>query len=135
MGAHGNQDLFAIKLNSESDYVYPEDIEGDWNLVFLDACSCLKTDKFAKAFNILVHPNKAILGWASNVQFIASSLWWDKFSEYAGEMKLDEACNLAIENMDKSEKGLIVPQIMMYGDGDWDGVAKIAEIAKKDNKK
>lgn len=104
-------------------------------MVFLDACSCLKTDKFAKAFNILGHPNKAILGWASNVQFIASSLWWDKFSEYAGEMKLDEACNLAIDNMDKSKEGLIVPQIMMYGDGDWDGVAKIAEIAKKGNKK
>ena len=50
-------------------------------------------------------------------------------------MKLDEACNLAIDNMDKSKEGLIVPQIMMYGDGDWDGVAKIAEIAKKDNKK
>mgnify|MGYP001639825753 FL=1 len=105
-----------MRQNDESQYVYPREISGNWHLVFLDSCSCLATDRFARAFNVLGHNRRAIMGWYKDIDHRGSSQWWNYFYAYAGNMGLRDACLKAAGKVDNWST-----PIKMYGDKSWNG--------------
>ena len=114
--AHGDPYVFTMIKNDESQYIYPREISGNWHLVFLDSCSCLATDRFARAFNVIGHNRRAIIGWYKKIDHRGSSQWWNYFYAYAGNMGLRDACLKAAGKVDNWST-----PIKMYGDKSWNG--------------
>lgn len=114
--AHGDEWEFAIRNGVPSTYIHPREISGNWHLVFLDSCSCLATDRFARAFNVIGHNRRAIIGWYKDIDHRGSSQWWNYFYAYAGNMGLRDACLKAAGKVDNWST-----PIKMYGDKSWNG--------------
>lgn len=115
--AHGNSNLFTMKTGDSGRYIYPEDISGNWHLVFINGCSCMATDSFADAFNTVGYSNRATLGWYETVTIGAAEEWWSHFYPIAGSTNLRSACLSAADQCAGSTP------IRIYGDKTWDGKA------------
>ena len=115
--AHGNPNLFTTKSGDSSQYIYPDDISGNWHLVFIDSCSTGASDNFARKFNTVGYSNRAYLSWYKTVTVGASREWWGYFYQYAGNSGLRSACLAAADRCSNSTP------IRMYGDKEWNGKA------------
>lgn len=115
--AHGSSSVFALENGNSSTYVYPDEISGNWHLVFLDSCSCMATDNFADAFNTVGYNNRATLGWYNTIEHVNSADWWSNFYPKVGTTNLRSACLSAADQCEGSTP------IRMYGDKAWDGKA------------
>lgn len=61
---HGNNIGGNLSFDSsEGTKIYPNDIRGNWHLVFIDACYSKDNNQFAQAFKITGYSNRAYLGW------------------------------------------------------------------------
>lgn len=117
VNAHGNADLFTMQNCNPNQYIYPSDISGYWHFVFLDCCSCLATDKFARAFQTVGYSNRSTLGWYENVTVGGAEEWWWNFSNVAGSTNIRSACLTA------ADRSTNYTPIRIYGDKTWTGIA------------
>lgn len=116
--AHGNEYVFVMNDPDSSTAISPSDISGNWHLVFLNACSNLKTDSFAQAFKTTsAYQNRAILGWYHIVTNAGASEFLENFYKYVGSMGLRDACLAAAAECEYSTP------IRIYGDTSWYGWA------------
>lgn len=115
--AHGNSSAFTLEKDNFDRYIHPEDISGNWHLVFLDSCSCLATDAFATRFNTVGYSNRATLGWYNNINHTDSADWWSHFYPIAGSTNIRSACLSAADQCTGSTP------IRIYGDKAWNGYA------------
>lgn len=117
VSAHGNPNLFTMQSGNQSQYIRPTDITGYWHFVFLNSCSCMSTDAFARAFKTVGYSNRASLGWFNTVTFAGSEEWWSYFVNQAGTTNLRAACLAAADRCSNSTP------IRIYGDKTWNGRA------------
>lgn len=115
--AHGTQNWIEVVQGDSSTYIYPNEISGNWHLVFLDSCSCNATNAFATKFHTDGYSNRATLGWYTIIQHVDSADWWWRFNDVAGTTNLRAAC------LDAAGKCSGSTPIRMYGDTSWSGYA------------
>lgn len=115
--AHGGSDNFTMENYDANQYVFPSDITGYWHFVFLNSCSGMATDVFARAFKTTGYNYRASLGWFNTVSNVASAEWWGYFKNVAGTTNIRSACLAAADQCSHSTP------IRIYGDKTWDGKA------------
>lgn len=113
--AHGTKDWIEIVQGDGDTYIYPNEISGNWHLVFLNCCSCNATNKFATKFHTDGYSKRATLGWYMDVEHAASAQWWPYFYNQAGMTNLRTAC------LNAADKCSYKTPIRIYGDKTWDG--------------
>lgn len=98
---------------------YPEDIKGNWDFVFIDACSSKANDTMANGFKIYNgSKKKAYLGWKTSVSAIAAKDFVYKFSLKVGSAPIQKIAADVANNMPT-----YVP-IRFTGDKGWYGYAR-----------
>ncbi len=117
VNAHGNPNLFTMQNGNPSQYIYPSDISGYWHLVFIDSCSCLATDVFARAFQTVGYSNRSTLGWYEDVTVGGATEWFSYFKNVAGTTNIRSACLIAAD-----QTSYYTP-IRIFGDKTWTGIA------------
>ena len=65
VACHGNPTTIGDDVGTWS--LSTSDVAGNWNLVFLDACSTATNTDWAQAFNVYGNSNRAFLGWSADV--------------------------------------------------------------------
>lgn len=115
--AHGNTALFTMEQNNFSQYIYPEDIEGYWYLIFINSCSTFSNDEMARAFKTVGYDQRAAMGWYDTVTFTGSYEWWSHFHNVAGLTNLRSACLAAADQCDN------YTPIRLFGDKTWSGLS------------
>lgn len=63
----------------DGNYIYPNNITGNWHLVYIDACNSKRSNAFANAFKISGHSNRGYLGWATSVPTVSANQFNDYF--------------------------------------------------------
>lgn len=117
VSSHGNSNCFAMQNGNSSSYIYPSDISGYWHFVFLDSCSSMANDSFARAFRTTGYDYRASFGWYTTVTTSGSEEWWSHFKDVAGTTNIRSACLAAADQCSNSTP------IRIYGDKTWDGKA------------
>lgn len=117
VSCHGNSSCFGMKNGDSSQCIYPSNITGYWHFVFLDSCSSMANDSFAKAFKTVGYNYRASFGWYTTVTTPATEEWWGYFKNEAGKTNIRSACLAAADKCSNSTP------IRIYGDKTWDGKA------------
>ncbi len=89
---------------------------GYFELVFLNSCKTLKTDKFARAFKTVGYSRRACMGWYDTVTAGATDEFMGHFLDTAGTTNLRKALLDAASRCEK------YTPIRIYGDINWNGV-------------
>lgn len=98
---------------------YPEDIKGNWDFVFIDACSSKANDTMANGFKIYNgSKKKAYLGWKTKVDADKGTKFIRRFSEKIGTAPIQKIAADVANNMPD-----YVP-IRFTGDKSWYGYAR-----------
>lgn len=117
---HGNAEDGQCKFIDKNEYWWkPSDIRGNWDFVFIDACSSKANDTLANAFKIYNgSKKKAYLGWKVNVKQFASAKFTERFAARLGTKPIQGLAKEIAENMAE-----YVP-IRFTGDRSWYGRAR-----------
>ena len=115
--AHGGPDCIAMVNGVGSEYIYPNEMRGYWHLVFIDACSCLKTTVFADALKTTGYAKRACIGWYDTVTNVASEEFMKHFYVTAGKSNLRQSL------LDAAQLCENYTPIRIYGDKSWNGYA------------
>ncbi len=100
--------------------VYPDDLSGNWHLVYIDACNSKRNNKFPVALNITGHSNRGYLGWATTVGVYAANSFNNYFWEtYVTRYTIQQAAVKAAADV----PGAGSTPIRFSGDTSWYGYA------------
>ena len=117
---HGNARDGQCKFEDKNGYEWkPSDIKGNWDFVFIDACSSKANDTLANAFKIYNGSRrKAYLGWKVPVDQIPAARFTERFASRLGTKPVQGLAKEIAENMAE-----YVP-IRFTGDRSWYGRAR-----------
>ena len=117
---HGGVENGECRFKDKSGYIWtPSDIKGNWDFVFIDACSSRANDTLANAFKIYNSSrNKAYLGWNQKVGWLEAARFTRNFAQKLGTKPIQRLAKEIAENMPE-----YVP-IRFTGDRNWYGRAR-----------
>lgn len=114
--ANGSSDDYFI--SEEGTRIYPSNINGNWHLVYIDACNSKKNNSFANAFKVSGYSNRAYLGWATEVGITSANQYNDYFwNTYVGTRSIQAAAVAAAGEV----PGSGTTPIRFSGDANWWG--------------
>lgn len=117
---HGNAEDGQCKFVDKNEYWWkPSDIRGNWDFVFIDACSSRANDTLANGFKIYnSSSNKAYLGWNQSVGWLEAARFTRNFAQKLGTKPIQRLAKETAENMPE------YAPIRFTGDRNWYGRAR-----------
>lgn len=115
----GNNNGQCFFITKEKQAIYPSNIRGNWDFVFIDACNSKDNDSLANGFRIYNGSSKkAYLGFRGTVWTDASTEFVQEFNNRVGRQTIQSAARDAAVGMVKHAP------IRFTGDRGWYGYAR-----------
>ena len=115
----GNNNGQCFFITKEKQAIYPSNIRGNWDFVFIDACNSKDNDSLANGFRIYNGSSKkAYLGFRGTVWTDASTEFVQEFNNRVGRQTIQSAARDAAVGMVKQAP------IRFTGDRGWYGYAR-----------
>ena len=126
ISTHGPSDASAAAgatyfIDNYGQAIYPGNITGNWDLVYIDACNSKRNNNFPNTLNITGYSRRAYLGWATEVGVAAANQFNNYFWEnYVTHHPIQAAAVYAAGDV----PGAGTTPIRFAGDSSWYGYSR-----------